>query len=309
MTLKKNNILDQMKETPPETPDPSEEMEDSLEISEEFLDDVSLTDIVIEIEEDIDDFLEVVEEVPTGEIFADEKVEISKHTIDGKHRLKYDTIFRGKKDELSPDEDVEEVLNYENLEVDKSSNYWFESQDNENYLRSKKVKEKIYQVLSQKTDINFMNNRRKPSKNDFNNYFYILKTSLVAEGFTHVELFNELSVYFSDNLFNMFKLLDNKWRNLIIKELQEHIGKKNDSKEISWRNITPGTEIEFSWVDDFSKELKITGAVLEKSEAEDFLRVDSYEKYYDITLSHVTQILNNTKFKNDLNKLNNLDFL
>jgi hypothetical protein len=62
-------------------------------------------------------------------------------------------------------------------------------------------------------------------------------------------------------------------------------------------------------VDDFSKELKITGAVLEKSEAEDFLRVDSYEKYYDITLSHVTQILNNTKFKNDLNKLNNLDFL
>ena len=40
------------------------------------------------------------------------------------------------------------------------------------------------------------------------------------ESFTNIELFNELAVYLSDNLFNMFKLLDNKWRNLIINELK-----------------------------------------------------------------------------------------
>ena len=40
----------------------------------------------------------------------------------------------------------------------------------------------------------------------------------------------------------MFKLLDNKWRNLIINELQEHIGKTKNSKEISNRNIYIGTE-------------------------------------------------------------------
>jgi DNA-binding HxlR family transcriptional regulator len=59
------------------------------------------------------------------------------------------------------------------------------------------------------------------------------------------------SVYFSDNLFNMFKLLDNKWRNIIINELQDHIGKKAELKEIMNRNIYEGTEIEFMWIDEF----------------------------------------------------------
>jgi hypothetical protein len=40
-------------------------------------------------------------------------------------------------------------------------------------------------------------------------------------------------LYISDNLFNMFKLLDNKWRNLIIDELQDHIGKNFNSKDIT----------------------------------------------------------------------------
>jgi hypothetical protein len=44
----------------------------------------------------------------------------------------------------------------------------------------------------------------------------------------------------------MFKLLDNKWRNLIIDELQDHIGKNFNSKDISTnRNIHEGTEVEF----------------------------------------------------------------
>ena len=280
------------------------------EVSEEILfDDDESSDLVIEIEEDLDDFLKPEEEVVETLPFDNLDLQISKHAEEGKHRLKYDTIFKGKKDNITPEDELEEHINYENLEVDKSSTYWFESQDNENYIREKKVKERIYKVLSQKTDLNFVNNRRKPSRVDFNNYYYILKTSLVDEGFTNVEIFNELSVYFSDNLFNMFKLLDNKWRNLIIQELQDHIGKRNYSKDIEWRNIFIGTEVEFLWIDPSGNEIKITGAVIEKSEGEDYLKVDSYERYYILKLGDIIRILNNTKFKNNLNKLNNLDFL
>lgn len=280
------------------------------EVSEEILfDDDESGDLVIEIEEDLDDFLKPEEEVVETLPFDNLDLQISKHAEEGKHRLKYDTIFKGKKDNITPEDELEEHINYENLEVDKSSTYWFESQDNENYIREKKVKERIYKVLSQKTDLNFVNNRRKPSRVDFNNYYYILKTSLVDEGFTNVEIFNELSVYFSDNLFNMFKLLDNKWRNLIIQELQDHVGKRNYSKDIEWRNIFIGTEVEFLWIDPSGNEIKITGAVIEKSEGEDYLKVDSYERYYILKLGDILRILNNTKFKNNLNKLNNLDFL
>jgi len=280
------------------------------EVSEEILfDDDESSDLVIEIEEDLDDFLKPEEEVVETLPFDNLDLQVSKHAEEGKHRLKYDTIFKGKKDNITPEDELEEHINYENLEVDRSSTYWFESQDNENYIREKKVKERIYKVLSQKTDLNFVNNRRKPSRVDFNNYYYILKTSLVDEGFTNVEIFNELSVYFSDNLFNMFKLLDNKWRNLIIQELQDHIGKRNYSKDIEWRNIFIGTEVEFLWIDPSGNEIKITGAVIEKSEGEDYLKVDSYERYYILKLGDIIRILNNTKFKNNLNKLNNLDFL
>ena len=197
----------------------------------------------------------------------------------------------------------------EKFEVDKASQYWFESIDNENYTKEKRVKEKVYEVLSAHTDISFLNNRRKPSRVDFNHYYYLLKTHLKKENFTNIELFNELSVYFSDNLFNMFKLLDNKWRNLIINELQDHIGKKNYSNEVVQRNIHKGTEIEFEWLDNDNKLKLITGVVIEVDYEIFEYKVDSYENIYLVTIEIVTKILNNSKFKYNLNKLNNIDFL
>ena len=62
----------------------------------------------------------------------------------------------------------------------------------------------------------------------------------------------------------MFKLLDNKWRNLIINELQEHIGKYKSNPEVLYRNIYIGTEIEFNWIDDITKELQIITGVVEE---------------------------------------------
>lgn len=280
--------------------------DDILEIDDEEDD--------IEIDDEIDDEIidEDIEDKAIESESPDDNLVLFKHKIEGKHSLKYDSIFKGKKETVLEESNIDENHFYvrDTIEVDKTSNYHQESINNEDYVRSKKVKEKVYEVLKQHTNINFHNNRRKPSRSDFNYYYNILKINLKSEGFTNVDIFNELSVYFSDNLLNMFKLLDNKWRNLIISELQEHIGKKEISKEISMRNIFEGTEIEFKQWDNIESEEKIiTGVILEIFHDEKKYKVDSYENIYIISINNIIKILNNTKFKYNLNKLNNIDFL
>jgi hypothetical protein len=287
-----------------------DEKESENDIENELFDfgsDDEELDIVIEIDDE-DLKLETEPEETTK---TEEEIVLSKHKIEGKHSLKYDSIFKGKKEEVSEDDNIDVYLSWrkDTIEVDRSSNYHTESIDNESYIRTKLVKERVYFVLKEYTSLNFMNNRRKPSKNDFNNYYQLLKTNLKDESFTNIELFNELSVYFSDNLFNMFKLLDNKWRNLIITELQDHIGKNKNSREVTNRNIYEGTELEFIWEDEFGEHKVITGVVLETWYDISTFKVDSYENIYEVELSQVTKILNNTKFKYNLNKLNNIDFL
>ena len=107
----------------------------------------------------------------------------------------------------------------------------------------------------------------------------------------------------------MFKLLDNKWRNMIINELQDHIGKTQNSKEIMNRNIYEGTEIEFVRDDEWGHKAHITGVVIETFYEMSEFKIDSYENIYFVHISEITKILNNTKFKHNLNKLNNIDFL
>ena len=294
-----------------ETEEEEEEEEDKSEGGGSFSldDDDESLDILIEIDEDD---LELLDKEEIKEVDSEEDgIVLSKHKMEGKHSLKYDSIFKGKKETPLDEDDMDGFSMYhkDTIEVDKSSNYYFESIDNENYIRTKLVKERVYATLSEHTGLNFMNNRRKPSRADFNHYYGLLKIHLESESFTNVELFNELAVYFSDNLFNMFKLLDNKWRNLIINELQEHIGKNANSKELTNRNIYEGTEIEFLWNDEFEEERLITGVVLETYYDSSTYKVDSYENLYHIHLDDITKILNNTKFKYNLNKLNNIDFL
>jgi hypothetical protein len=265
-------------------------------------DDIDM-DIIIEIEDEVN--LVNFDQIKSSEL---EDIVLSNHKIEGKHSLKYDSIFKGKKEDPLDEYEYEYEYNSNTIEVDKSSLYHQESIDNENYVRSKLVRERIYDVLNSKTNLSFSSNRRKPSKIDFNIYYSLLVKELKNDSFTNIEIFNELSVYFSDNLFNMFKLLDNKWRNLLIDELQDHIGKNNKSKEISNRNIYEGTEIEFKHDDGISTKL-ITGVVLETYYYDNKFKVDSYENIYIIDLDMITKILNNTKFKYNLNKLNNIDFL
>lgn len=295
--------IDNIEETPFEDDVEEETSSESEGLDGDLLaDDSDDIDIVLEISED-------ESESDTQEPTPDEVI-LSKHKVQGKHSLKYDSIFKGKKED-KPDEDFDQTSMYfnEKFEVDKSSYFYVESQDNEFYVRQKNVKEKVYNVLLNHTNINFLNNRRKPSKSDFNHYYYLLKINLEGDGFTNVELFNELSVYFSDNLFNMFKLLDNKWRNLIINELQDHIGKNKNSKEITNRNIYVGTELEFSHADALGTVRVYTGVVVETDYEESLFKIDSYENVYEIHITSIIRILNNSKFKYNLNKLNNIDFL
>jgi hypothetical protein len=290
----------------------SDDSDDDSEGGLDLDDDDDDIDIVIEIDEDDLDITEPEPETKTEES-ADSDVVLSKHKLEGKHSLKYDSIFKGKKeDPLDEDEGTSsfDMYHKDTIEVDRSSNYYFESIDNEKYIRAKLVKERVYEILEANTSINFLNNRRKPSRTDFNQYYNILKNNLQSESFTNVELFNELAVYFSDNLFNMFKLLDKKWRNLIIFELQDHIGKNSSSKDITNRNIYEGTEIEFQWIDEFTEHaITITGDVVEVDYENSTFKVNSYERIYDVNLDMISKILNNTKFKYNLNKLNNIDFL
>lgn len=291
----------------------SDDNDDDSEGGLDLDDDDDDIDIVIEIDEEDLDIIETETEIKTEESADESDVVLSKHKLEGKHSLKYDSIFKGKKeDPLDEDEGTSsfDMYHKDTIEVDRSSNYYFESIDNEKYIRAKLVKERVYEVLEANTSINFLNNRRKPSRTDFNQYYNILKSTLVDESFTNVELFNELAVYFSDNLFNMFKLLDKKWRNLIIFELQDHIGKNTNSKEITNRNIYEGTEIEFQWIDEFTEHvITITGDVVEVDYENSKFKVNSYERIYDVNLDMISKILNNTKFKYNLNKLNNIDFL
>lgn len=300
--------LDEVVEEQSEDDDDDDSDDEKSGVSLDDDDDIDI-DILIEIDEDDLDLLDKEEEKKEED--AENDIVLSKHKLEGKHSLKYDSIFKGKKEDPLDEDDMDGFALYhkDSIEVDKSSNYYFESIDNENYVRTKLVKEKVYAVLSENTSLNFLNNRRKPSRVDFNEYFNLLKKHLDGESFTNIELFNELAVYFSDNLFNMFKLLDNKWRNQIINELQEHIGKTSNSKEVQNRNIYEGTEIEFEWEDEFGEPMIITGVVTETDYPTSTFLVDSYENIYEVHLSIITKILNNNKFKNNLNKLNNIDFL
>ena len=145
----------------------------------------------------------------------------NKHRQEGKHTLKRDTIFKGKIDKV--DEDVDGV----DLPFEPPNEYndivtFFNNQceEEEDYLNQNNLTKDVYDILDEKTELDFTQNRRKPNKATFNEYYNLL---LVDLGFryTKSEIFVELSYYFTDNIFNMFKLLDKIPATIILKELRK----------------------------------------------------------------------------------------
>lgn len=196
--------------------------EDDIDMS---LDDIDIENVIEEIESDID--IEEVSEIGELEIEleiedeseSDSKKE-SKHKEIGKHSLKYDSIFKGKKDDASIDEYILESASKNNsFEPDTASSYSFERESPTEYTRLNQLKKDMYDIIVNDIKLNIKNSRRKPSRVDFNKYYSILVDKLDMGGYSYSEVFIEFAYYFSDNIENMFKLLDKKWGGKIAQEL------------------------------------------------------------------------------------------
>jgi hypothetical protein len=152
----------------------------------------------VEIEPDID------EQETDFEIMF--KNTANKHKQDGAHALKRDVILKGKKEESEGEQEMSSSTHFYN-ESYKIEDY--DSYHNEDAVYKKNLIKDIYNILDEDTDINFLANRRKPNKKTFNKFYEMCLLKLDMN-YTKSEIFVELSYYFTDNIFNMFKLLNKK---------------------------------------------------------------------------------------------------
>lgn len=149
------------------------------------------------------------------------------HKLDGKHSLKRDTILNGKLTETSGDieDDIQMPMDFDVYDtgiipIERGSMFDEESRNSEDSQSKRKLAEDVYRLLSNNTDLDFTSNRRKPNKATFNNYYKMLLINIDHQ-YTKSEIFVELAYYFTDNIFNMYKLLDKKYATIIIMELRD----------------------------------------------------------------------------------------
>jgi hypothetical protein len=195
-----------------------EELDETEEI--EILEDEVL-DEELDDDSDIDDNdVDEDEEEDEGDIMF--KFNTNNHKIEGKHALSRDTIFKGKlenneTEHLTAQSDFN---SNDGLPIEIESSFEYESKFNEEYTSRLKLQQDIYELLSTKTSLDFSSNRRKPNRQAFNGYYKMLLDN-IGKDYTKSEIFVELSYYFTDNIFNMFKLLDKESATQIIVELKQ----------------------------------------------------------------------------------------
>lgn len=153
------------------------------------------------------------------------KFNTNNHKIEGKHSLARDTIFKGKLEDNTDQVDeyfnIQEDINIsDGLPIEVGTSYEFESKYHEEYVSRLNLSKDVYKILSEKTELDFSCNRRKPNRQAFNDYYKMLIDNIGKE-YTKSEIFVELSYYFTDNIFNMFKLLDKEYATQIIIELKQ----------------------------------------------------------------------------------------
>jgi hypothetical protein len=181
-------------------------------------------------DEDDDDIVIDDNELSDSDIEEEESHKKAPKLI-GKHSLKHDSIFKGRKmkalEEDDPDEFTTDYRHGDSLPLNQGTYLYHETREPEEYQKNMRRKEGVYNIIKYKIGLNLETNRRKPSKKDFNEYYKLVITELKPEGFSRVELFMELCYYFSDNEANMLRLLYPDNRGAIIQELKE---KANVSK-------------------------------------------------------------------------------
>jgi len=213
------------------------------EFKEEFSDESDNADAEVT-EEDISNTIDY-EEDSESELDTWFKYGTNNHKLDGKHSLKRDTILNGRIVETSNDADDEiytnsggnvlelDVYDFGDIPIEKGSVFEEESKKADEVHNKRKLSEDVYHLLKKNTDLDFRANRRKPNKTTFNNYYKMLLANIDKQ-YTQCEIFTELAYYFTDNIFNMYKLLDKKYATAIIKELREK-GFLNNLESINFR--------------------------------------------------------------------------
>lgn len=147
----------------------------------------------------------------------------------GKHSLKHDEIFRTTKQKKQEQlEEFDHIIDT-NTEFSISDEIHGEDDENNvssiNYYRFNKLKDEIRNLLETYTEVKMDAKRRKPSKSDFNAYFKMICKELNDYGYMKTEIFIELAGYFTlENYWNIFKLLDTEYADIIINELKEKHG-------------------------------------------------------------------------------------
>jgi len=150
------------------------------------------------------------------------KFNTNNHKIEGKHSLKRDTIFKGKIVEETEHYSyiTEDYSQSDGFPIEAGSAYEFESKHNDEYVGRIELSNDVYTLLQDNTELDFTSNRRKPNRQAFNDYYRMLLDKL-GKKYSKSEIFVELSYYFTDNIFNMFKLLDKEYATQIIFELKQ----------------------------------------------------------------------------------------
>jgi len=181
---------------------------------------IDLDDDIIELEEDFinSDDVEDIGDGDSDKFDLMYRFNTNKHKQEGKHRLQRDTIFKGKLDKKDENSDINNTYQDTSNEYGDIVNFLNDYDDADDHLNQNNLTKDVYDILKTKTDLDFKQNRRKPNKETFNEYYSLLLKELGFR-YTRSEIFVELSYYFTDNIFNMFKLLDKKPATIIIKEL------------------------------------------------------------------------------------------
>jgi len=184
-------------------------------------------DIDVEIDEEEKVTSNINQDDSESELDIYFKYNTNNHKLEGKHSLKRDTILNGKLNSTSDLDENQYITSYydsagnnlemdsyeygfDNLSLERGSVFEDESKRNDEMLNKRKLSEDVYNLLKTNTDLDFTVNRRKPNKIIFNNYYRMLLCNMNKQ-YSKSEIFVELSYYFTDNIFNMYKLLDKKY--------------------------------------------------------------------------------------------------
>lgn len=192
--------------------------DDNMEISEIDIQEIETDLIEVEETSNVDN---VDESESDLDIYF--KFGTNNHKLEGKHSLKRDTIFNGKiseNTEESYEQMGESEYSFGDSPLERGTLFEEESRNSGDFINRRNLEQDVYNLLIEKTDIDFTSNRRKPNKIVFNGYYKMLLED-IGKKYSKCDIFVSLSYYFTDNMFNMYKLLDKNYAMGIIGELRD----------------------------------------------------------------------------------------